>query len=424
MTSFNEFRSTIERVNPLTTQAVRILYTVTALYPSVGGVQVHVHQIARRLARQHQVQVVGHWDGNRRDWLRGSTTFAPGPSRRQADGVVLQRMGMSLARRLRMLPWMAMYYGQIRRSADRLAELMLPQLAQVAGPADVIHNHRVGREFLSIASERLARRRGIPFVLTPYHHPRWASRRYQNYLDLYRRADLVCVMTQAEAAALEALGVAPSRLLLVGSAPELASDVSGARFRERHQLGEHPIVLFLGQKYEYKGVRTLLKAAEGVWAHHPTARFVFLGPRTRYSRRVFARHDPRVLELDSVGLGEKSDALAASDILCLPSSQESFGMVFLEAWSLGKPVVGCRIPAVAELVDSEHDGLLVSPGSVSELEAALHRLLTSAELRTRLGQSGMNKVARRYSWERCAEILEEAYHDLRRVSLRSGSERP
>jgi glycosyltransferase involved in cell wall biosynthesis len=229
-------------------------------------------------------------------------------------------------------------------------------------------------------------------------------------------------MTQAEAAALEALGVAPSRLLLVGSAPELASDASGARFRERHQLGEHPIVLFLGQKYEYKGVGTLMKAADRVWADHPTARFAFLGPRTRYSRRVFVRHDPRVLELNSVSLEEKSDALAAADIMCLPSSQESFGMVFLEAWCLGKPVIGGHIPAVAELIDHGRDGLLVAPGSVPQLYDALHKLLSSAELRNTLGQNGMKKVARRYSWERCAQTLTEAYERLRTGSLRSVSE--
>jgi len=198
---------------------MRILYTSTALVPSIGGVQVHVYQVAHQLARRHEVRIVGHWDDNRRDWLRGSTVFAPGPSRREVDGVVLQRLGMPLERRLRMVPWMATYYLQLRRAADRLAALMVPQLAQIAGEVDVVHNHRVGREFLSMASERLARRRGIPFVLTPYHHPRWASRRYQNYHDLYRRADLVCVMTRAEAAAIESFGVARSRLLVVGSAP-------------------------------------------------------------------------------------------------------------------------------------------------------------------------------------------------------------
>ncbi len=88
-------------------------------------------------------------------------------------------------------------------------------------------------------------------------------------------------------------------------------------------------------------------------------------------------------------------------------------MVFLEAWSLGKPVIGCRIPAVTELIDDGHDGLLVSSGSVSELYEALRSLLRSADLRTELGQSGREKVARQYSWKRCAQVLADAYEHLR-----------
>lgn len=391
---------------------MRILYTSTALFPSIGGVQVHVYQVARHLARQHEVRIVGHWDDNRRDWLRGSTVFAPRQSRRVVDGVMLHCMGMPFGRRLRMLPWMATYYLQMRRAADRLAGLMVPQLVAVTGEVDLVHTHRVGREFLSLASERLARHRGVPFVLTPHHHPRWNSSRYRNYLDLYRRADLVCVMTNAEAAAMEALGVSRSRLLLVGNAPYLAPHPDGMRFRHHYGLGDDPIVLFLGQKYEYKGIGLMLEAARQVWAQHPAARFIFIGPQTPYSKRMFARHDPRLLEIPPIGLEQKSDALAAADIVCVPSSQEALGIVYLEGWSLGKPVIGCRIPAVAEVIDHERDGLLVSPGSATELIAALRSLLSSPELGRKLGQNGRQKVTARYSWERCAQLLGDAYERL------------
>jgi len=374
---------------------------------------VHLFETARRIARDHDVALVGHWDTERRDWLRASTVFSPRPMARTVEGILIQRMGMPTRTRLRMLPWMATYYAQIGRSADRLAGLMLPQLEAVAGPADVVHNHRVGREFLSLASERLARRRRIPFVLTPYHHPRWTGWRYRPYLALYRRADLLCVMTRTEGQALERLGVDPARLLVVGSAPEVAGHADARAFRQRLQLEDQPLVLFLGQKYAYKGIDTLLKAAPQVWRGAPETRFVFVGPRTPYSRRLFARVDPRVMELDAVDQQEKANALAAATILCLPSSQESFGMVFLEAWTMGTPVIGGRIPAVSELIDDGGDGLLVTPGNVGELTSALDRLLASPELRDRLGRTGQAKVARQFSWDRCARIQLEAYERLR-----------
>jgi glycosyltransferase involved in cell wall biosynthesis len=399
---------------------MRILFTATALPPSIGGVQTHVDQVARQLAGAHAVQLVGHWDGQRTDWLRGSTVFAPPSRHRDLDGISVDLLGMPLGRRLRMLPWMATYYAQTRRAADRLAHLILGQLSAVARPVDIIHNHRVGREFLSLASERLARRLGVPFVLTPHHHPRWTGRRYRNYLALYRRADLVCVMTQVEARAMQDLGVDAGRLLVVGNAPHLAAEPNGPRFRERFGLADFPVVLFLGQKYEYKGIGTLLASAPAVWARHPHTRFLFVGPPTSYSRRVLRNSDARVVELPAVSLQEKSDALAAADILCVPSAQEALGIAYLEAWTLGKPVVGGRIPALAEVIADERDGLLVAPGNPAELSAALTRLLESAALRRELGERGREKVLARYSWSRCAALLAEAYERLRRAVPHAG----
>jgi glycosyltransferase involved in cell wall biosynthesis len=121
-----------------------------------------------------------------------------------------------------------------------------------------------------------------------------------------------------------------------------------------------------------------------------------------------------------VSLQEKSDALAAADILCVPSAQEALGIAYLEAWTLGKPVVGGRIPALAEVIADERDGLLVAPGNPAELSAALTRLLESAALRRELGERGREKVLARYSWSRCAALLAEAYERLRRAVPRAG----
>jgi glycosyltransferase involved in cell wall biosynthesis len=172
-------------------------------------------------------------------------------------------------------------------------------------------------------------------------------------------------------------------------------------------------VLFLGQKYRYKGPALLLRAARAIWQSHPTARLAFLGPRTAYSRRLFAGvHDRRILELDTVDLAEKTDALAACDVLCLPSTQESFGGVFTEAWALGKPVVGCDIPAVRAVVAHGEDGLLCPPDP-EEIGRALRTLLSDAAERAALGARGREKVSRLYTWPRLAERTEVVYRTVR-----------
>lgn len=132
---------------------------------------------------------------------------------------------------------------------------------------------------------------------------------------------------------------------------------------------KEPMILFLGQHYPYKGYRQRLQATAEVWKKIPEARFVFIGPDVANSAKVFARYsDPRIHRLGSVDLQTKTDALAACTLLCVPSSQESFGGVYTEAWSFAKLVIGCNIPAVAEVIADGVDGYLVpqDPKSISD----------------------------------------------------------
>jgi len=98
------------------------------------------------------------------------------------------------------------------------------------------------------------------------------------------------------------------------------------------------------------------------------------------SARLFAQaRDRRGVNLGEVDLATKTSALAACELLCVPSVQESFGGVYVEAWSLGKTVIGGRIPPIACVVDEGRDGLL-STQNPPELAAALDRLLSDPAL--------------------------------------------
>lgn len=389
---------------------MNLLFTLTAYPPFMGGAQLLMHQLARHLLARHTVQVVTHWDAPRTDWLLGTTLNAPRePRDYQYEGVPVHRLALSEAARRRLRPWVWAYYPLQRWALPRLAGAVAAEVAPYAARADVIHNCRIGREALSYASFDLARRRGVPFVFTPVHHPRWGGWLYRYYHRLYRQADAVIALTEAEKQTLAALGVDERRVFVTGMGPALAERGDGARFRAAHGLADAPLVLFVGQKYPYKGLRPLLDAARLVWARRPETRFVFLGPRTAYSRRLFAGVDARrVLELDMVDTQTKTDAYAACDVFCLPSTQESFGGVFTEAWSLGKPVVGADIPAVRAVIDDGQDGYL-SPAQAGPLAERLLKLLDDADLRARLGEAGRRKVTTRYTWPRLAEATEAVY---------------
>jgi glycosyltransferase involved in cell wall biosynthesis len=374
-----------------------------------------MHQLARALLARHAVQVVTQWDRTRTDWLLGTTLRAPAAGRDYVtEGVPVRQIGLPARRRASLAPWVLAYYALQGAAIERIAAALVAALAPAANEADLIHNCRIGREGLSFASLRAARQRDIPFVFTPVHHPRWGGWLHRHYHRLYRQADAIIALTEAERRLLAGLGVDERRIFVTGMGPVLAAEPDGSRFRRHHQLGDGPLVLFLGQKYAYKGLAPLLAAAPRVWQRVPEARFVFVGPRTRYSQRLFNDvRQARVLELPAVDLQTKTDALAACDVLCVPSTQESFGGVYTEAWSLGKPVVAADIPAVREVVADGQDGCLAPPEPAA-LADRLVRLLLNPAQAAALGARGREKVAARFTWPRLAEQTEQVYRQAQK----------
>lgn len=392
---------------------MHILYTLTSYPPATGGAQFHIHLLAQELQYQHRLQVVSHWDKQRTDWLIGTTLRAPSTGRDYVvDGISVHRLGFGPWEKLTLAPYIPIYYPLMDIALPPIAATIGRHLAPFAREADLIHNVRIGREGLSQASYELARRRDIPFVLTPVHHPRWTGWRYRAYLHLYRSADVVIALTEAEAQVLMKLGVREDRIAVTGHGPHLAPQADPEGFRQRHQLGDAPIVLFLGQHYSYKGFRQLLEAAPIVWKRVPEACFLFIGPPVKASERFFDTvRDKRIIRLGGVNLQEKTNALAACTLLCVPSTQESFGGVYTEAWSFCRPVVGCRIPAVADVISDGVDGLLVEQQPDAIAGAVLDLLLHAGRAQA-FGQAGQQKVMARYTWSRLAERTEQIYQRL------------
>jgi glycosyltransferase involved in cell wall biosynthesis len=392
---------------------MNVLISATAYPPSTGGAQLLMHQLARQLSTHCSVQVLSQWDTNRTDWLLGTTLRAPAPERAyQIDGIPVQRITLSGKVRRELWPWVMAYYPLQGPALARISEAFADVIGPWAARADLVHNCRIGREGLSFGSFQAAARRGIPFVLTPVHHPRWSGWSHRYYQQLYRQADAVIALTDAERQVLVRLGVSEKKVFVTGMGPVLAENGAGGQFRQHYNLKEDPLILFLGQKYEYKGLAALLAAADLVWRKIPEAHFAFIGPRTPFSRRLFQSiTDLRILELDTVSLQEKTDALAACTLLCVPSTQESFGGVYTEAWSFERPVIGCRIPAVAEVISSGVDGFLVDqqPAPIAD---RIIQLVLDSSMADKMGKAGLQKVTGRYTWERLAEKTELVYRQL------------
>jgi starch synthase len=85
-------------------------------------------------------------------------------------------------------------------------------------------------------------------------------------------------------------------------------------------------------------------------------------------------------------------AWRAADLFVMPTRNEAFGLVYQEAGAAGLPAIGSRLNAVPEIIEDEVTGILVTPRDVEGLMKALDRLISSPELRARLGRAGRQKI--------------------------------
>jgi glycosyltransferase involved in cell wall biosynthesis len=103
---------------------------------------------------------------------------------------------------------------------------------------------------------------------------------------------------------------------------------------------------------------------------------------------------------------------AASDIFVLPSMfQETFGLVLLEAFSVGLPVIAFKSGGIPELVEDRKNGIIVAQGDEQALFQSMRELMLSRDLRERLGSAAAS-VPERYPWENTVDRLEAVYRDV------------
>ena len=155
-------------------------------------------------------------------------------------------------------------------------------------------------------------------------------------------------------------------------------------------------ILCVAHLYPRKDVATLVAAMPRL-SQEAVLRIVGAGPelaRLRSQAREL-RLDRSVEFLGHLPFDRLAAEYRRADVFCLPSRQEAFGIVFLEAMAAGLPIVAARAAAVPEVVPDRVCGILVPPGRPDELAKALDRLLSSAEERRRMGEAG-RRCARQY----------------------------
>lgn len=369
----------------------RLLILSPDFPPDHGGVQTLVYELATRLGRGFDVELltlVSDRSLSRRDEL-AVVTCAPRELDRASE-LVIERVGArASSHAVRMLVLNA---AALRHAARRQPDVTLSAHVIVSPAAFAI------RRMLG------ARTAQYFYASEMFGKPRLAAFAAAN-------ADLAIAISSYTATLVTAAGASPQRLRVIppGIAPAPAPARDSARLR-----AQRPTILTVAQLlYRYKGHDVLIRALAGIRARVPDVEWVVIGDGPlRASLEALARSsglDGAVRFLGDVPAEQRDEWLRRADLMAMPSrlAGEGFGIALLEAAAHGMPVLAGNVGGPLDAVVDGDSGLLVDPTDATAVAAAATRLLLDRRLARRLGENGAAR-AQAFAWPVIASRVEAA----------------
>jgi glycosyltransferase involved in cell wall biosynthesis len=186
--------------------------------------------------------------------------------------------------------------------------------------------------------------------------------------------------------------------------------------KRRYHIGPlDPTILFCGRLAWQKGPDILVEAIPPILRRHPSSRFVFAGEgdmRDALESRVRQLGVAHAVRFVGYRNGDELVRLyKLADVVCLPSRNEPFGIVVLEAWSAGKPVIASQNGGPAEYVRHEVNGLKIYPNPESVVWGVGH-MFSDLDRARRMGRNGRKAVQERFTWDTITEQMLAIYQEL------------
>lgn len=416
---------------------MRVAWFTHRYSPCVGGAENFGRAIVQRfVAAGHSVDVVTSDAHDLWYFVDRRRGRVDAPAENWVDGARVRRFAVRHfpAKRYvgRLLSYLPHWPTQCRWDSYMP---LIPGIEKVRGDYDAVFGVGFPFTVFSYAALKTARASGAPLLLTPFLHlatpgdpvNRTYTRPHQ--IRLLREADTVVVQTELEAAQVVEWGIPRARVLVLGMGVDHDLVTGGDRTHWRSQLAigpNCPVIGHLATLDPNKGTHDLVRAVERLNDQRAADRLIHLllagpsSPDFESFRAALAPATSRWLHvLGPMKPEGRPDFYAALDVFAMPSRTDSFGIVFLEAWTNGLPVVAAAAGGVSEVVSHEQTGLLVPFGDVSQLAGALDRLLADRSFAQRLGSAGRARVARGHTWDDRYAALEGRARAL--IAERAGS---
>ena len=369
---------------------------------AVGGVAVHVTELAAALERKgHEVHVF--------------TRMGPGQKHyERIDGVHYHRCPFDLNRD---------FVNEINSMCRSFVHHLF-ETENYIGAFDVVHAHDwlAANAMIWIQQER--HRRAI-LTIHSTEYGRCGNNFYSGQSGRIRdqerggvhRADRVITVSHSLKHEVEWMYELPAwkaRVVYNGVNPHnFDGFIDPGTVRRRYAIGPlDPTVLFAGRMVQQKGPDLLVEAIPPLLRFYPRAKFVFAGDGNlrgaveQRARQLGVAHATRFVGFQ--GNGSLADLYKSCDVVCVPSRNEPFGIVILEAWSAGKPVVSTVNGGPEEFIWHAVNGLKVAANPDS-IGWGLGTLFTDFEWARWMGRNGRLAAETAFAWDHIADETLAAY---------------
>jgi len=353
---------------------------------AMGGGEVHVVDLVRGLvARGHAVYLAVRPDS---------------PLRGPLAGVIASWHEMPLRNSLDL------------QSARAIAEVVN------AHNIDIVHAH-MGRDYL-LAALACRQTSGVKLILTRHHY--LPLKRNALYRWMLRDVSaVIAVSDSVRDSILERLQLPPERVRTLPNwiDPErfkpIDRDAARAMFRLRSSIA----VACIGQITPAKGQEEFIKAAGAINRMRSDVEFLIVGEEQQEGK-PFTAHLERVAT--TLGVSDKvrftgrvrhiPELLAAVDVVVVPSWDEGFSLVTIEAMAARRAVLASNVGGIAGIIRDNTTGLLVAPRDVHALTDKLLWLVSDAPLRERLSVQAQRDVYARFGREQIIDQIESLYTEV------------
>lgn len=368
-----------------------------------GGAELHARYIAERLSRHAQVEA---YTTCARDYITWKNEYAPGEE--TINGVRVHRFPVTRPRdTTEFARHSATVFDEMHSVDDELAWL---DAEGPASPALVAHVARSAAsvDWFLFFSYRYyqayhgARATAAKAVLVPTAE-RDAAAGLSIFGPLFRGVRALMYNSLEERALIQTVSAnqnVPSTVVGVGSA--IPDNPQGGRFRRKHNQ-RRPFAIYIGRIDANKGCAEMFSHFLKYAAAHPRGLdLVLIGNAV-----IPVPKHPRIKHLGFMPDQDKFDALAAADLLIMPSFFESLSMVALEAWALGKPVlVNGRCDVLKGQTLRSSGGLYYD--TEEEFVEGLYRLEGDGPVNAAFGRNGREYYRRNYDWP----VIDRKYLDM------------